>query len=142
MSTMYQQYNQDRGDEDLPPPPPSSTGYTGYSAMSSRPTTAASQYSYGGNVGSYLRDIGAGGGQSYLRGVPYDDQIPDDRTSFESRSLAGYSQMSSTGRGRESSVVQDYHPVYNPGMSGVGYEKILVYLMPRSENLSIIFNRI
>ena len=105
MSTMYQQYNQDRRDDDLPPPPPSSTGYT-YSAMSSRPTTATSQYSYAGNVGNYLRDIGSG--QNYLRGPP-DDQIPDDRTSFESRSLAGYSQMSSIGRGRESSVIGDYN---------------------------------
>ena len=104
-STMYQQYNQDRGEDDLPPPPPSSTGYT-YSGISSRPTTAASQYSYAGNVGNYLRDIG--GGQTYLR-THYDEQIPDDRTSFESRSLAGYSQMSSTGRGRESSVIGDYN---------------------------------
>ena len=112
-STMYQQYNQDRGDDDLPPPPPSSTGYT-YSGISSRPTTAASQYSYAGNVGNYLRDIG--GGQTYLK-ANYDDQIPDDRTSFESRSLAGYSQMSSTGRGRESSVIGDYNYT---GTSGPG----------------------
>ena len=74
MSTLYQQYNQDRGEDDLPPPPPSSTGYT-HSAMSSRPTTSASQYDYSGN---YLRDIG--GGQNYgLRGH-YDEHIQDDRT--------------------------------------------------------------
>ena len=109
MSTLYQQYNQDRGEDDLPPPPPSSTGYT-HSAMSSRPTTSASQYDCSGN---YLRDIG--GGQNYgLRGQ-YDEHIPDDRTSFESRSIAGYSQMSSTGRGRESSVIGDYN---YPGVHG------------------------
>ena len=107
--TMYQQYNQDRGDDDLPPPPPSSG--LPYSGISSRPTTAASQYS---NVGNYLRDSGLGGGQTYMRGT-YDDQIPDDRTSFESRSLAGYSQMSSTGRGRESSVIGDYNYSGMPG---------------------------
>ena len=106
---MYQQYNQDRGDDDLPPPPPSSG--LPYSGISSRPTTAASQYSI---VGNYLRDSGLGGGQTYMRGT-YDDQIPDDRTSFESRSLAGYSQMSSTGRGRESSVIGDYNYSGMPG---------------------------
>ena len=108
--TMYQQYNQDRGEDDLPPPPPSSTCLP-YSGISSRPTTAASQYS---NVGNYLRDSGLGGGHPYMKG-PYDDQIPDDRTSFESRSLAGYSQMSSTGRGRESSVIGDYNYSGLPG---------------------------
>ena len=109
MSTLYQQYNQDRGEDDLPPPPPSSTGYT-HSAMSSRPTTSASQYDYSGN---YLRDIG--GGQNYGFRGHYDEHIPDDRTSFESRSIAGYSQMSSTGRGRESSVIGDYN---YPGAHG------------------------
>ena len=108
---MYQQYNHDHEDEDLPPP--SSTGYTN-SVMSSRPTTAASHYSYSGNMSNYLRDIA--GGQSYSRGHN-DGQPPDDRTSFESRSLAGYSQMSSIGRGRESSVVGDYNYI---GVTGTG----------------------
>ena len=105
MSTMYHQYNQEGRDDDLPPPPPSSTSYA-YSAMSSRPTTATSQYSYTGNVANYLQDIA--GGQPYLRSPP-EDQMADDRTSFESRSIAGYSQMSSVGRGRESSTLGDYN---------------------------------
>ena len=102
---MYHQYNQEQREDDLPPPPPSSTSYA-YSAMSSRPTTATSQYSYTGNVANYLQDIA--GGQPYLRSPP-EDQMADDRTSFESRSIAGYSQMSSTGRGRESSALGDYN---------------------------------
>ena len=113
MSTMYHQYNQQRGDDDLPPPPPSSTSYA-YSAMSSRPTTATSQYSYAGNVANFLHDIG--GGQNYLRDR-HEDPMADDRTSFESRSLTGYSQMSSIGRVRESSAIGDYH--YG-GAAGIG----------------------
>ena len=112
IGTMYQQYNQQQRDDDLPPPPPSSSSYA-YSAMSSRPTTATSQYSYAGN---YLQDIVPPppiGGPNYMR-----EPNEDDRASFESRSLAGYSQMSSTGRGREASVLGDFRI---GGGGGAGY---------------------